>query len=197
MELALKKYKEDVRSAAVSALNKMGQRAKTRISSEVRAKYNLRKDYLDDLLVMKKATFNNLTVEIKAKTKKIGLDHFGKPSQGSRGVIVEITKGKPVELRVKPKATSETEGHGTAYRGLQKGTIGTFIARRARGVTYGGGDETVFARQGKKNYPLRRVVGPSAADLAGAKFIQQVIKEAYETEFPKLLEHEIQYYSQR
>ena len=181
MELALKKYKDDVRDASVSALNKMAAKIKTSISAEVRQKYNLQKRYLDPLLPVKKANRNDLTVEIKAKTKKIGLDHFGKPAQGVRGVRVEIKRGRPVEIRVPGKENS----------------IGTFIGARKKGAEIGAGPDMIFARKTKKAYPLRRVVGPSAADLGNTKDVAAMVKKANETEFPKLLDHEIQFYSKR
>lgn len=202
-EIALKNLKEATAAASVSALNKMAARIKTRISSVLREKYNIKKSDLDTYLHIRKATRIKLNVEITAGTKKIGIDHFGNIKQGTHGVVVEITRGKPVEIRVKPSATVNsgifgTDGHGTAYHSKSNnGTIGTFIAKRAMGDLTNIGSEAVFARRGKKRYPLRRVVGPSAADLASSKLIQQIVQEVYNSDFKKIFISELKYYSSK
>jgi hypothetical protein len=172
-ELALKKFKEDTRAASVSALNKLGARIKTRISTALRTKYNLMKREVDQYIRVRKANRNDLTIEIHAGTSKIGLDHFGKIKQGITGVQAQIIKGKLIEIK------------------------GSFIGRRKKGSEIGAGPQTVFIRKTEKRYPLRRVVGPSIADLASSRMIEETIQQVYKSDFPKLLESEIKYYSTR
>lgn len=160
--------------AAVSALNKMGAKLRTAVSVAIRSRWNITKTDLDKYIRFTKARRGNYGIELWVGTRKFGLDHFGKIAQGKTGVSVEIIKGKPVEVRVKQ--------------------IGTFIGRRAVGQLANVGAAAVFVRTSKGRLPVKRVMGPSFADLARSKLVSEAIRKTYDEEFPGLLSHEFQYY---
>jgi len=202
-EFTLKKYKADVRDAAVSALNKMAARIKTRVSTALRQKYNLRKADVDQHIKIVKANKTNMTIEIYAGKEKIGLDHYGNVTRGTTGVRVEIIKGKPVEVRIYPSSGYKFKNR-KGFKDIRypanmnvpaKEGIGTFTAPRAVGKVFGIGATAVFAREGSAKNPVHRVMGPSIADLGASRYISKIIKDVYDSDFPKLLEHEILYYT--
>jgi len=166
-------------AAAVSALNKFAARVRTRIKQALMERYTLSQaDILAGINIIN-ATRANPVVTITGSGKKLGLDHF-KISTGAAGVSVEIIRGEAKDRRQAMAAG---------------GSAGSFIIGAKVGRLSGLGQAEVVARETKASLPIHRLVGPSVGDLAASTRIEEVIQEAYNSEFPDILKHEIEFYT--
>jgi hypothetical protein len=96
--------------AGASALNRLAQMAKTQISSDIRAKYNIKKMDIDPLIRVTRATANNLNASLIVTNKGIPLGYFG-PRQTRAGASIAVARGA---RRVIAHSFIATMRHGKA-----------------------------------------------------------------------------------
>jgi hypothetical protein len=161
-----------MKRATVSALNKFADRIIVLLKQKTVAKYNIHwKRAIDRRVSRTKASFinNRYSVTINVEGTAISLTEFN-PKKGASGIIVEIIRGKPVEIK------------------------GTFLAKRVVGNLGNIGKTEVFKRKGTSRLPIRVTIGTKIQDMLRSRDMQESIKQKYDAEFAKLLISEFKFY---
>lgn len=149
--------------ASSAALNKLARRARSRISKEIRKDYHIKKKDLDQRMEIKRSTAKTLTATLKVTGKRIPLIAFKVKKQSRRSPLSVIVK-KGTRI-ILPKA---------------------FMAK----MKFSTG---VFMRKGSNRRDVRYLYGPDISDLVMSKHSQKLVDRLVNDDFPKLLQHEIEY----
>jgi hypothetical protein len=168
----LEQLQEDIAArATASAVNKTIDQAKTSMSSEIRAEFNISASKVRDALRVNRATYRNglFTIEASLESptqrgRSLNLINFD-ARQTSQGVTVKIKKS-----------------------GGRKLIRGAFIAN---------GGRTVFIRVGKKRLPIKAEQTIGVAQMFNTKRINARVVKFIEDKFPTIFEHEVQFYTDR
>lgn len=158
--------------AAVSSLNRVGASTRTKISSEVRQDYNIKKSDLDKrILKPTKASPSILRTKISIRGPRIPLFAFG---------------GKPRQPKQRANASAEIKA------GKRKSFSHFFVAKMPSGHI------GIFKRTGRfskgKRETIAEVFSLSAAEMAGTKKIGAVVNSFWRSELVKVFTHNINYF---
>ena len=165
---ALAKVQAEVaRPATARALNATVAQAKTNMSREIRAEFNLSAGYVRDRLRITRASVRsgrlNLSAELiggDGKRRSANVIAFA-AKETSRGVSVKIKKA-----------------------GSRKTIAGAFIANKGR---------TVFAREGKKRLPIKPVRTVDVPQMFNTRKVNAAVIRTIEQRFPQIFERELAY----
>ena len=145
------------------SLNRTIEQARTEMSRQIRAEYNLGAAYVRDRLSIKRAFASsgqfNLSAELRGggKRRSANVSNFG-ARQVAEGVSVLIRKG-------------------------QRRTI--------KGVFMGNKGRTVFKRDGKERLPISPVQTIDVAQMFNARRINAAVQAAMLAKFPAIFEREL------
>ena len=89
----LKQITQQLRPAALRALNKTARMVEVQANRQIRGRYNLKRSEVDAAISSKAASISKLTAMISAKGKPLKLYNFGR-NQTKKGVPVIIIKGQ-------------------------------------------------------------------------------------------------------
>lgn len=158
----------DARKAASRAINRSLVSGRKAAGEEVARDYKISGGKVSKLGKLDKSNPSNISAKITWKGPAIPLEEWG-----------TNPKSPPKRRRKKPIL-------GTVFRGKKTTYRGAFIGR-------GGGRSRAYVRTTKNRFPIRRVYGPSAASLVGARLVQQRFVVRANEMLEKRLEHEINY----
>ena len=160
---------KDAKKAAYRAINRSLVSGRKAAGEEVAKDYKISGGKVNKLGKFKRANSSNIEAEIKWKGPAIPLEEWG-----------TNPRNPPKRRRKKPIL-------GTVFRGTKTVYRGAFIAN------YNSGKARAYVRTTKKRFPIRRVYGPSAAQLVGAKLVRERFTKRASEMLEKRLEHEINY----
>jgi hypothetical protein len=162
--------------AAASAVNKIAARAKTKMSEEVRERYNIKKGDFDETMGIIRATPSNLVAVLTSKSKPLA-----------------VTKYKASYRRKDAGAAVEIK------RGQRNIIAGSFIPMNKSNayVTMKSGHLGVFKRVGKSSLPIRELTGPAPTKLFSAKSVTKNVFDFVQQIFPDVFAKEFAYYATR
>lgn len=171
MKAILKRLPDEnnARKAAFRAINRSLVAGRKAAGEEVSKDYKITGGKVNKLGTFKKANTSNIEATITWKGPAIPLEEWGtNPSN------------PPKRRRKKPLVGKVFRGKKTTYKGV-------FVGK------YNSGKARAYVRSTKKRFPIKRVYGPSAAQLVAAKYVKvRFIKRANQM-LEKRLEHEINY----
>lgn len=168
VELMLKSYSSQIRDKVLApALNKVGAKAKTEMSRQIRKEYALGTADVDPLLVLKRANAAHLTVELRATHKRKSFN---------------VIRFLPVTLR-----NIQAQARGKQLR---------FMIRRGRrvqitGAFVGAQGRTVFMRVGRERLPIKAVQTIDVAQMFNARKVNDVVVRKIRQELPIEVERAI------
>jgi hypothetical protein len=151
--------------ALARALNRTIEQARTEMSRQIRAEYNLGAAYVRDRLSIKRAFASagqfNLSAELRGggKRRSANVITFG-ARRAIDGVSVLIRKGQRKTIK------------------------GAFIGNKGR---------TVFKRVGKARLPIQPVQTIDVAQMFNARRINAAVQAAMLAKFPAIFERELAY----
>lgn len=185
--------------AKASALNKIADKAKTRMTREIVAQFEVTSAYVRDRLQVKRASaaaqrfvmeatlaavapgdkraanlirFVERSVTMAQARKRMKAGEGGTQTLRSGGQVT-----KALQLRFKIKRS-----------GPKKMIEGAFIGNKGR---------TVFVREGSKRLPIKALQTIDIPQMFNTKRINAVVVDMIKAELPALLERELQYYMSR
>ena len=159
----------DAKKAASRAINRSLVAGRKAAGEEVAKDYKISGGKVNKLGKLEKSNVGSLKASIKWSGPAIPLEEWG-----------TNPKNPPKRRRKKPIL-------GTVFRGTKTTYRGAFIGR-----VYGG-QSRAYVRTTKKRFPIRRVYGPSAASLVGARLVQERFTRRASEILERRLEHEINY----
>ena len=181
----LEQLRSDIAGKAlVSAMNKTIDQAKTQMSREITAEFNVKSAYVKDRLRVRPASLKAGALRLEASL--IGGD--GKRRSANIIAFVErkvslaegrrrMKAGTLNQLFVKVKRTGATKPLGPA-----------FIGNKGR---------TVFVRQGKDRLPIKPVQVIDVAQMFNVKKINRAVVASMTEKFPAIFEREARFYLDR
>jgi len=178
------RIKADVVDKAIPrALNRTTEMARTAASRELVADgYSFKPSEIKDAISLLKATKGKLISTMRVKRRTKSLMDFS-PQQTSAGVSVKIHKGRKVIRH--------------AFIGqLRNGRYGVYIEDKTAGKTVlrtksGKGGKGKKVKQGWKDYPVRKLYGPSVGGSYSTDNIQSIMMRIIGETFESRLAHEI------
>ena len=167
-----------VNKALNSAINKVGNKARTFISKKIRKKYNVRAASVAKALdEIRQNKINDVVVErvLQYSGGRISLINFN-----ARAVRIKGGKRKAVSVLVKK----------SSGRKILKGKdgFGGFIASGRNGNTH------VFMRETGDRHPLVKKSGPSISEMIASGDVLSSIDNFVKAELPKELDHALDYF---
>lgn len=185
--------------AKASALNKVADKARTRMVRGISAKYNVSASYVRERLQVKRASaaaqrfvmeatlaavapgdrraanlirFAETTITMAAARKRMAAGEGGKQTLRSGGQVT-----KALEIRFKIKRS-----------GPKKIIKGAFIGNKGR---------TVFIREGSKRLPIKALSTIDVPQMFNAKDVNADVVAMINAELPAQMERELKYYLSR
>lgn len=164
--------KDIASKATASALNKTVAKAKTAMSKEIRAEFNMSAATVGQSLLIRKASAAggrfNLSAELSSISKRgkrsLNLAHFD-ARQGKRGVSFKIKRGGP-----------------------RKTIPGSFLIN---------GGKTVMIRTGKGRLPIKALQTIDVASMFNTKRINAKVVRFIEDEFGRIFANEAKFFTDR
>ena len=164
INITLENYYKNIPKAAAHALNRTLAMVKTQQTKMAREKYQVKRAAVFKNNNIIKASSSNLEGKLISKGSGLGLDNFKlNPSR-------RLKNKKEVTVVVK--------------NNIRKRIQGAFIA-------YNDGKLGVFVRKGSTNYPIKRLVGPSASQMLGEENILEYLQGYAQDKFKERLTHEL------
>ena len=168
----LDKLREDVaKQATARAINRTLEQARTAMSREIRAEFNIPARKVNDALRVNRASFRDglfrIEGSLESPTKRgrsLNLINFD-ARQTSKGVTVKVKKGGPRKL-----------------------IPGAFIANDGR---------TVFRRVGKSRLPIKALQTIDVAQMFNTRRINAKVVQVMKERFPTIFEREVKFYTDR
>ena len=158
---------KDARKAAYRAINRSLVSGRKAAGEEVAKDYKISGGKVNKLGKLSRANSSNIEAKITWSGPAIPLEEWG-----------TNPKNPPKRRRKKPIL-------GTVFRSKKTTYRGAFVAR------YNSGKARAYIRTTKKRFPIRRVYGPSAAQLVAAKLVKERFTKRANEMLEKGLEHEI------
>jgi hypothetical protein len=193
---ALDQLRLDVRErAAVSALNKTADKAKTRMGRVITREFNVSAGYVRERLRVERARFVRGKAVIAAALvgtgkrganliafveRSVTLAQARKRMAGGEGGTYKLgasTQTKALQLRFKIK-------RGSAPKLIP----GAFIGNQGR---------TVFIREGSTRLPIKALSTIDVPQMFNTKRLNAEVVRAIEQDFPGIFEHEVKFYTDR
>ena len=164
-------HKDVAAQATARAVNRTIEQAKTAMSREIRAEFNISASKVNESLRINRATYKNGLYQIEAslespskRGRSLNLINFDARTT-RQGVTVRIKKG-----------------------GGRKLLKGAFIANQGR---------TVFRRVGKERLPIEALQTIEVANMFNTKRINACVVKFMLDKFPQIFEREARYYTDR
>lgn len=153
------------------ALNRTMDQAKTAMSREIRSEFNMTAAKVNESLRVRRATFFAGELRLEASLES--------PTKRGRSLnLINFAARKTSRgLTVKIKKA-----------GARKVVRGAFIANKGR---------TVFQRVGRARLPIKAVQTIDVAQMFNTRRINEKVVRAIIAIFPRLLDHEIKFYTDR
>lgn len=172
---------KEMPEAVASALNKTAAQVKTAAAREIRARgYKLKASTVKDGIRIERANRGKLTARVIASGKPIPLIAYGARDVKPRGVSVSVQEGRKV---IKDAfIVALPNGHRA-------------VCVRAPGAKA----KKVF-KNGKTTWstlPIKQLYGPSLPGVIVNRHIQQAIQRLIEEKFPRILAHEIAWFTKK
>lgn len=172
VERDLQGLREDIAGpATVRAVNRTLEQARTAMSREIRAEFNLPARKVNEALNIRRATFKGGRYSIEGvlespskRGRSLNLINFA-ARQTARGVTVQIKRGGPRKL-----------------------IPGAFIANDGR---------TVFRRVGEKRLPIQALQTIDVAQMFNTKRVNARVLQFIDAKFPEIFTREVRYYTDR
>lgn len=164
---ALGQLQDDLASKVLArALNRTVEQARTQMSREIRAEFNLSAGYVRDRLKIKRAFAKVGQFSLSAELTG------GDPRRRSANVIAFGARrsGKGVSVQIR--------------RGARKVITGAFIGNKGR---------TVFKRVGKSRLPIEPVQTIDVGQMFNTRRINAAVLRAIEGKFPAIFQRELAY----
>ncbi len=178
---------DDVRDkAAVRAVNRAAQQARTEMSSQITREYNVRSTAVKERLGIVRARYVRGRVQIEAvlfadgKKRSMNVARFLETSVSLAEAKRRAKSGTLSDLRFRIKK-----------RGGKKMIRPEWAAGK---VFIGNNGRTVFARTSKARLPINPVQTIDVPQMFNAKNINRAVVALIEREFPRIFEHEARYY---
>lgn len=152
--------------ALARAINRATQNARSNVVRHIRDEYTVKATDVRRTLSVTRATASNLEAEINSKGAVIPLSSFK-----VRPATVNGRRRTPIRVSVR--------------KGNVQSLDRSFIAR------LGGGKPNVFERVGQRRLPIRKLHGPSVAQMMGNDRVIDRISQDATDMMDKRLEHEI------
>lgn len=160
---------KDARKAAFRAINRSLVAGRTAAGQEVAKDYKISGGKVSKIAKFSKANSSRIEAKITWKGPAIPLEEWGtNPSS------------PPKRRRKKPLVGKVFRSKNTTYKGV-------FVGK------YNSGKSRAYIRSTKKRFPIKRVYGPSAAQLVAAKYVKERFMNRTNEMLEKRLEHEINY----
>lgn len=150
--------------AELAALNRTARSARTELSRQVRARYNVKAREIKRGMRVTSATIDNQTASIRTSGRPIPLVVFA-ARQAPQGVSFIIRKSDGRKLLAH-----------------------TFLAKMPSGKI------GVFMRAGKSRLPIKTQFGPSLPQMAGEDEIQNALNGFIAEKLPAELDHQLEFY---
>lgn len=159
-----------VKTATTRAVKKTMGTVKTRLSTNIRKDYNIKKALLDPHMVVKAGSTTSMEANLQITGKPIPVADFGATlRKGQRHIKVrQRDAGAQVEIR---KGRKQVLPH-------------TFVIEKW---------QNVYIRTGKNRWPFRKVMGPSVVQLASDKVSMDLVNKTVTEELPKNFSNEMDY----
>jgi hypothetical protein len=170
--------------ALASALNKTVDQAKTQMSREIVAEFNVKSAYVKDRLRVRPARFKAGALTLEASL--IG----GDGKRRSANIIAFVEQRVSLqEGRRRQKAGTLNQLFVKVKRTGQKKPLGAaFIGNKGR---------TVFVRQGKDRLPIKPVQVIDVAQMFNVRKINRAVVAGITQKFPAIFEREARFYLDR
>jgi hypothetical protein len=188
---AIRDIGKAINKGQISALNKAAKSAFSGASKFIRESYNIKKEDLDKLANIRKATTNNPVAQLVIHNKVVSLYKF-KGSQTSKGAKASTRKGKAKVYRGSFIAVMANKTEATAKKS-KKVRLRKNVFREITGADHAG----IFARRTSKRLPLKELYGPSGMQLFGSDANMEYFTKKFQERFDELLAHEIEYFVDR
>lgn len=185
--------------AKASALNKIADKAKTRMAREIAAQFEVTTAYVRDRLQVKRASAAAQRFVMEATLAAVA------PGNRRAANLIRFTE-KSVTLAQARKRMAAGEGGTQTLRSggqVQKALQLRFKIKRSgakkiiEGAFIGNKGRTVFIREGSKRLPIKALQTIDVPQMFNAKRINSVVVKMIKAELPALLERELQYYMSR
>jgi hypothetical protein len=165
-----RQLERDVRNVVmVRALNRTTEQARTDMSREIRAEFNMPATKVREKLRIRKATMHGGALRLQAelisqtkdgRTRSLNLINF-QARQVGKGVSVKVKRS-----------------------GARKVISGAFVGNKGR---------TVFTRVGKPRLPIKPVQTIDVPQMFNVKHINAAVVKAIERKFPQIFEREMRF----
>jgi hypothetical protein len=168
----LDRLQKDVQEQATArAINRTLEQARTSMSREIRAEFNMPAAKVNQALRITRASFKRGVLEIEGvlesptkRGRSLNLINFA-ARRTAKGVTVKVKR-----------------------EGARKLIPGAFIANEGR---------TVFIREGKKRLPIKALQTIDIAQMFNTKRINRRVLQFINQKFPEVFAHEAKYYTDR
>lgn len=160
---------KDAKKAAYRAINRSLVAGRKAAGEEVAKDYKISGGKVNKIGKFARANSSNIEATITWKGPAIPLEEWG-----------TNPANPPKRRRKKPLVGKVFRGKKTTYKGV-------FVGR------YNSGKARAYVRTTKNRFPIRRVYGPSAAQLVAAKYVKERFTKRASQMLEKRLEHEINY----
>lgn len=164
---ALGRLQDSIASQVLArSLNRTMEQARTQMSREIRAEYNLPASFVRERLRIRKAFAK--TGQFSLQAELIGGDGRRRSANVVRFGARQAQDGVSVVIR----------------KGQRKVIAGAFIGNKGR---------TVFKRTGKPRLPIKPVQTIEVAQMFNTRRINAAVVAAIRQRFPAIFEHELRY----
>lgn len=177
-----------VRTAAVTALRKVANRAVTMASAEVRNIFTIKKYALDPLIKRDPARGNNLVEVIILSGKGVPLAFFNF-KQGIGNTVTTLNK-KGLQTKTLKRSAKIQGVEAEVIKGKKTILKSAFLLNMQRGYRYGAG---IMQRQGKERLPLREKRTISVASMVRHVDVGPAVLRKVQDEWDKVFPEELNY----
>jgi hypothetical protein len=185
-----------VRKAAVSAINKTADQAKTQVSQLIREGYNIRAGDLNRYLqIVARATTGALTAIIAGKGRGLALAYFGARQRNVK--IMTAGKGKnKVKMKVFGRY-GQAAGDVTVQVKTSSGRLTVSTDPKAFMTVLKSGHVGILMREGKARLPIKELLGPGVGHIFGGKALMTKVGNFINAKFQDIFTHELDFFSKK
>jgi hypothetical protein len=167
-----------------SALNRTVEQARTQMTREITAEYNVTAAYVRERLTVRRASFRQGAFEMRAELS--GGSNRGRAANLIRFVEKSVSLA---QVRKRAKAGNLEQLRFQIRRaGGKKVITGAFIANKGR---------TVFIRTTDKRLPIKALQTIDVAQMFNQRRINERVVALIRTKFPELFARDLKYYLER
>lgn len=185
VERKLLGLREDVAGRALaSAVNKTLAQGETAMGREITAQFNIKRDKVKKALRVNRASYRAGVFRIQGSLES--------PSKRGRSLnLINFVEGfvTLAEARRRSKAGTLDQ---LRFRIKKTGKPAVI-----KGAFVGNAGRTIFTREGKGRLPIKALQTIDVAQMFNTKRINERVVQFILTKFPEILEHEIEFYTNR